>query len=199
MVGEMARTLTLGQRRFAEAIVEGKKPIDAYRAAYPGRDTGAYAAASRLLRHPLVILEMMNIRAGLSERPGTSVEALLERLEEILHADMADYLTYDNNSVTVKDMSELTPAQTRCIESITITPSPHGPVKKLKLYSKMEAAGRISKIKGYGADTNAGEKTYVILAPTPDVDSATWLNRIKAEDARRKAVEAQLADGEPQA
>ena len=62
MVGEMARTLTLGQRRFAEAIVEGKKPIDAYRAAYPGRDTGAYAAASRLLRHPLVILEMMNIR-----------------------------------------------------------------------------------------------------------------------------------------
>jgi hypothetical protein len=57
----------------------------------------------------------------------------------------------------------------------------------------MEAAGRISKIKGYGADTNAGEKTYVILAPTPDVDSGTWLNRIKAEDARRKAVEAQLA------
>jgi hypothetical protein len=43
MVAEMARTLTLGQRRFAEAIVEGKKPIDAYRAAYPGRDTGAYA------------------------------------------------------------------------------------------------------------------------------------------------------------
>ena len=112
---------------------------------------------------------------------------------------MADYLSYDNHSVTFKDMSELTPAQTRCIESITITPSPHGPVKKLKLYSKMEAAGRISKIKGYGADTNAGEKTYVILAPTPDVDSGTWLNRIEAEDARRKAVEAQLADGGPSA
>jgi hypothetical protein len=42
----------------------------------------------------------------------------------------------------------------------------------------------------------AGDKTYVILAPTPDVDSEIWLSRIKAEDARRKAVEAQLADGE---
>jgi adenosyl cobinamide kinase/adenosyl cobinamide phosphate guanylyltransferase len=44
----------------------------------------------------------------------------------------------------------------------------------------------------------AGKKPIdAYLAPTPDVDSGTWLNRIKAEDARRKAVEAQLATDTP--
>jgi phage terminase small subunit len=58
-------SLTAKQEGFAQRVVKGERPVDAYKAEYSpkGKAAGIAVEASRLLKHPKVALRMVELRA----------------------------------------------------------------------------------------------------------------------------------------
>lgn len=138
-------TLTAKQLRFVEEyLVDCNAAAAAVRAGYS--PNGAKVTASQLLTNP-------NLAAEVERRMGTRSQAVKIEAEEVLRrfavlagSDIGSYLEYDDDGVTVKALSDLTPEQRMCISEVYEERDKEGNKSiRLKLHDKTDALKQLAK------------------------------------------------------
>ena len=100
------------------------------------------------------LLTQANIKAKIAELLGNaraqaelSLVDILNNLKAIVTATMADFATWEAQKVSLKESAELSRELQGCIEQVAETSSKTGePQLRIKLYSKLQAAGLILRI-----------------------------------------------------
>ncbi len=171
----MRDELTIAQLRFASEYVKTGDQEGAFQAAYNySRRSSGYGNADRVMKKPEVFCEIMRLRAQLQEDLRLDRTKVLEGLCEIAFADdISAYLDYDNDSVSVRDLAELTPRQARAIKSVSIDPKTSQ--VKLEFHDRLQAFDKLARCLGLYQDINVNaEMQMVIRAPAPMASSAEW-------------------------
>ncbi len=135
--------LTLRQRRFCE---EYMVDLNAQRAAATaGYSNYTDLKAQALLELPAVKEYIALIQEHLRQRTGITREMLLRELMLIAFSNMSDYVSivpHNGESVLkLKNTTELTPEQLRCIQSITRTTTGI----QIKLHDKIDAIEKLGR------------------------------------------------------
>jgi phage terminase small subunit len=157
------KKLTIAEIKFCELIAAGASGEDAHEAAYGYRmTTHGYSNATRKLAQPYIQQRILEIRMGLQKAAKIDRERLLEEMAAIAFANIADYLTHDGESVTIKPMGELTRAQARAIKNVTCD---KGRIS-LEFHDKIAATRQICTMLGIGAgDISLTQNNFVIRSP----------------------------------
>lgn len=163
--------LTTQQEVFAMKVSEGMDNSEAYRFAYPNskkwKDTSVHVNASKLRNSTKVSLRVKELQEELQKKSELTKERILEELETILDATIADYVTLVTREVDqrsaeeieaemppdyrymqelqFKDFGELSEKQLRAVESIRETRNGI----ELKLHGKSWTIERICKMLGF--------------------------------------------------
>jgi phage terminase small subunit len=132
------------QKEFCvQYLVDSNGKQAAIRAGYSPRT--AEVKASSLLKLAKVQEYMSQLQAIARKKTDITREEVLMELAAILRAKITDYLTFDGVSIVFKDLSTLTEAQVRAIESLK---TKDGEIE-LKLHGKSWTIDRVSKILGF--------------------------------------------------
>jgi hypothetical protein len=125
------------------------------------------------MRRPRVQLKIMEIKAELSAKLEVSREAVVGELAALAFApDISAYLDYDEDTVRIRPLSELTPKEAKAVKSVTVLPN--GGIK-LELYDKLAAMGQLCKVLGLASgDVNVSLNQFVIKAPGALESSEAW-------------------------
>lgn len=141
----MPSRLTEKHKRFAEEFLVDLDQGAAYRrAGYKVKnDATARANASRLLTNANVQAYIQEIREQQKERTLITADRVLQELARIGFANITDVLSFNGNSVTIKDSGELEPDVTASIAEVSMTETETEfstrRVIKLKMHNKLEA------------------------------------------------------------
>lgn len=149
--------LTPKQEKFCNLYVELGNASEAYRRSYScskmKMDTINNKAYQMLCRGD-IRARVEEIQAILDEKSEYRKEDALKTLKDIATANILDFVQIDEiefdgtklQQVIVKDLSELSEAQKKCVKSIQ--PMRGGGVK-VELYSSLDAIDRLSKMLGW--------------------------------------------------
>jgi hypothetical protein len=172
--------LTIGELRFCTAYAKSGSVEQAFETAYGySRRTIGYENSDKVMRRPRVQLKIMEIKAELSAKLEVSREAVVGELAALAFApDISAYLDYDEDTVRIRPLSELTPKEAKAVKSVTVLPN--GGIK-LELYDKLAAMGQLCKVLGLASgDVNVSLNQYVVRAPAALQGAQEW----EAEAAR---------------
>lgn len=112
--------LTKKQRIFADEYLVDLNATRAYRTAYPTikKDETAAAAGARLLRNVNVSAYVQERMQDRQRRTEVTQDRVINELAAIAFAQITDYLEIRNNTVVIKDTTELSPGQISAIAGI---------------------------------------------------------------------------------
>ena len=166
--------LTIAEIRFCTAYAETGNQEAAFERAYGySQRSRGYGNSDHVMRRPRVQLKIMEIKAELSAKLEVSREAVVGELAALAFApDISAYLDYDEDTVRIRPLSELTPKEAKAVKSVTVLPN--GGVK-LELYDKLAAMGQLCKVLGLASgDVNVSLNQFVIRSPTAVESSEAW-------------------------
>jgi hypothetical protein len=125
------------------------------------------------MQRPAVQLKIMELKAELSAKLEVSREAVVGELAALAFApDISAYLDYDEDSVRIRPLSELTPREAKAVKSVTVLPN--GGIK-LELYDKLVAMGQLCKVLGLASgDVNVSLNQFVIRSPAALQGGQEW-------------------------
>jgi hypothetical protein len=166
--------LTIAELRFCTAYARTGSQEDAFREVYKySQLTHGYGNSDRVMKKPAVQLKIMELKAELSAKLEVSREAVVGELAALAFApDISAYLDYDEDTVRIRPLSELTPKEAKAVKSVTVLPN--GGIK-LELYDKLAAMGQLCKVLGLASgDVNVSLNQFVIKAPAALQGSEAW-------------------------
>ena len=166
--------LTIAELRFCAAYAKLGSIDGAFQEAYGySKRTHGYENAGRVMQRPAVQLKIMELKAELSAKLEVDRTAVVGELAALAFApDISAYLDYDEDTVRIRPLNELTPKEARAVKSVTVLPN--GGIK-LELYDKLAAMGQLCKVLGIGqGDVNVSLNQYVIRAPEMAASAADW-------------------------
>lgn len=144
MAGEQA--LTPKQQRFVDEYLIDLNPQAAYQRA------GYQARGKSLAVNPYRLLENARIQAAITQRQQALQAATQVTQERVIHelalvgfADMATYVTWGPDSVTIKESAALRPEHTRVVESVSQTTTLAGGSIRFKLHDKIAALTKLGE------------------------------------------------------
>ena len=150
--------LTPKQQRFVDAYLISLNATHAYReAGYRGTGNVAEAAASRLLRNVKVVAAIAERRQDLQTSTQVTQERVIHELALVGFADMATYVTWGPDGVSIKESVSLHPEHTRVVGSVSQTTTLAGGSMRFKLHDKIAAL------------TKLGEHLGIFKPTPPDV------------------------------
>lgn len=158
---ENQKPLTEMHKRFCEEYLKCPKLSICYRAAgYQAKDDkSASASASRLLKDPRIQEYIALLRGERSQRVHVSSDQVIIELGRIAFAQMANFATWSDKAVSIRDSADLPPELTAAIAEIrfeervaedgaTITNT------HIKLHPKLPALAALAKHTGVLMDLN---------------------------------------------
>ena len=166
--------LTIAELRFCTAYAKSGSPEQAFEVAYGySRRTVGYDNSDRVMKKPAVQLKIMELKAELSAKLEVDRTAVVGELAALAFApDISAYLDYDEDTVRIRPLSELTPKEAKAVKSVTVLPN--GGIK-LELYDKLAAMGQLCKVLGLASgDVNVSLNQFVIKAPGALESSDAW-------------------------
>jgi phage terminase small subunit len=176
--------LTIGEERFCEAFESNGGNADAAHHEAFGYSYGKNGSsnASLILSRPAVILRIDEIRRRISERLEVDRNRVADELGEIAFANIADYLDFDSERITIKELRKLTRRKSRAIKTVRQRTSKDGEtVIELELHDKLQAIEKLAKVLGYYSDVTLQQvNQYVVRAPAAVESSETWEHQAQA-------------------
>ena len=166
--------LTIAELRFCAAYARTGSQEDAFREAYKySQLTHGYGNSDRVMKKPAVQLKIMELKAELSAKLEVDRTAVVGELAALAFApDISAYLDYDEDTVRIRPLSELTPKEAKAVKSVTVLPN--GGIK-LELYDKLAAMGQLCKVLGLASgDVNVSLNQYVVRAPAALQGAQEW-------------------------
>ena len=160
----MPKDLTPKQKRFCEEFIKDCNATQSYiRAGYKVSADVARAASARLLANVSVQAYIQELQKARSQRTEIDADRVLLELARIAFSDIKNVLSFNDGSVTIKDLSELEPDITAALDSIecTTVESDAGSrtAIKVRMHSKLTALGAIAKL--IGMDKEAAIKAVI--------------------------------------
>lgn len=156
---ELVPGLTERERRFALAYVQvtadvgrdAGMAIVAYRRAFPMSDPGKHASftlATALMKSERVAKYVGVLRDQLSSMQLLPARRMVQETERIALSNILDYIRVYPDGEVRFDLSDITPEQAACIQSIEIeeTFKPPGRKLKIKLHDKLKALDMAHRI-----------------------------------------------------
>lgn len=146
--------LTIKQEKFCNYYLECGNASEAYRRAYSckGKSNNViWVESSKLLNSPKVALRIKELQAQMRNRSDITKDEAVGILADIARANIVDALEIKSNeaftTILIKDISQLPLSMQRSILSIKSTDKGY----ELKLYNKIDAIDKISKLLGWDA------------------------------------------------
>jgi phage terminase small subunit len=151
--------LNVRRRKFVDAYLAGGIGSQAVIAAgYQARGNSAEASAVQLLRNIQVQAALEERRAELRGTLTTSagdlitVERVLQELALIAFADLHDFVTWDADRVTVRDVARVDAQKRRALAEVAQTVTINGSTIRVKLHNKLDALEKLGKHLGLFPD-----------------------------------------------
>lgn len=165
--------LTIAEERFCSTFVETGSGTEAFERAYGYSQRTSCTNADRVMKKPVVQLRIMELRMAHSAKLEVSRDTVLNELVAIAFApDISTYLDYDEDSVRIRPLSELTPTEAKAIKSVTTLPN--GSVK-LEFHDRLAAMAQLCKVLGLASgDTNISLNHFVIKVPEAVATGVEW-------------------------
>lgn len=146
--------LTQKQENFCNYYLECGNASEAYRRAYSynGKsDNAIWVESSKLLNNPKVALRIKELQSLMRNRSDITKDEAVGILADIARANIVEALEVKSNemftTILVKDVSELPLSIQRAILSMKSTDKGY----ELKLYNKIDAIDKLSKLLGWDA------------------------------------------------
>lgn len=138
--------LNIRQQRFADEFLKDGNATQAYkRAGYSAAsDDIAAVEGYKLLRIPKISAYIASKQSEISEATGVQVKDLVKELAKIAFTNLPDVLE-PGNALEIKDLDSLTEAQRASILEYSVTAGKFGPIRKVKLHSKLTAIDMLMK------------------------------------------------------
>jgi len=130
------------------------------------------------------VAEYINLlKQSVASRIGVSMDAIIEEYRRLAFANMADYVSWNDDGVTfLKSSNDLTAAQKAGVVEITETTTKAGKVVRIKLHSKQASLDRLYEIlKDLEVRDTSDNKTGKI--------TQTQINIMLGDPAKRRALE----------
>ena len=108
-------------------------------------DKTATVQASTLLGNPNVVTLTGHYIALAAQQTEIDTVQVLKELGRVGFSNIKDFVKWKGNVLTVKDSDDIPSHLTACIQEITKTEGPYGTTIKIKLYSKLDALGKIGQ------------------------------------------------------
>lgn len=118
-------TLTAKQEAFALAVFEGASATEAYRRIYDvsstTKDSTVWRKAAELMDNGKVSARLAELRAVVAERSQVTIQQVIEELAAIAFTDLRDVVSWDGDTVILKDSAELSPAAAASVREVKQT------------------------------------------------------------------------------
>ena len=138
------KALTPKQTRFCqEYLIDLNGTQAAIRAGYSKRTPNAIAC--ELLGKPEIQAEIDKLLVKRSERTGVTADRVIQELKSVAFANLAEYMTWDGNSMSIKKFSDLTVEQKAAIGELYETVNVAGVNRRIKLIDKLKALELLGK------------------------------------------------------
>ncbi len=161
--------LTAKQSAFvAEYLIDLNATQAAIRAGYSVK--GAAVTAFKLLTNANIQTYLSKEIQCAFKRAEISQDAVLGELKKIGFSNMAEYVKWGPNGVTVKDSKNLLLEQTACVSEVSETTTKEGGSIKFKLHSKEKALEHLGRYLKLFTDT------VVVDNKNPPVVNITFSN-----------------------
>ena len=138
---------------------------------------------NNIMSSPAVAEYINLLKQSVASRIGVSMDAIIEEYRRLAFANMADYVSWDDNGVTfLKSSDDLTAAQKAGVVEITETTTKAGKVVRIKLHSKQASLDRLYEIlkELEVHDSETGKAAKI---------NQTQINIMLADPAKRRALE----------
>ena len=160
----MPKDLTPKQKRFCEEYIKDCNATQSYiRAGYRGNETTARIEGCKLLTKPNIQAYIQELQKARSQRTEIDADRVLLELARIAFSDIKNVLSFNDGSVTIKDLSELEPDITAALDSIECvtlqSDAGSRTAIKVRMHSKLTALGAIAKL--IGMDKEAAIKAVI--------------------------------------
>lgn len=190
------RKLTAKQLRFMlEYLVDMNATQAAIRAGYSQKT--AKEQGSRLLTkvHPFLPQYLGPILQGTALK----AEQVVQGLSLLASSDVGDYMKWDSKKkLTLKDMSELTPAQRYCVESVEEKITQWGTTIKLSLAKKQPALDSLAQYHNLFRRSLASKGLWVTFEDgTTHGGGATTAKKREGLEYTSRKIEVTFSDAEP--
>ena len=152
-----SKPLTPKQEAFAQAYVD--LGVAEHAATQAGYSAARYG--HQLLEHPAVAARIEQLRGELQARTEFKRDDAVQRLVNILDANLADIVSWDGDGLTLRPQAEIPRELSYAIESIAQTQ--HG--IRVKLVSKLGALEQLTRLLGLDTEGDQASelKTRVAL------------------------------------
>ena len=177
--------LTARQESFCQHLVDGLNQTEAYEAAGYSVDNKlpatVYQAASRLAANSKVIARIQELRDAVQERALVTAVDILTELKGIGMADLSQLVSWDKDSVTVKDSDDLPPELTRLVSEVSQTVTKDGGTVKIKLHDKIAALDKMAKTLGMYEEKKTPDTSVTITKVTVVLSGPAALRQAEIE------------------
>ena len=144
--------LTIKQENFCNYYIESGNASEAYRRAFSCakmKDESINVNASKLLNNTKVALRVKELQSEQKEKSDLKKEEAIKELTSIVRARITNVMCITGDSISLKNLDELPDDVISAISSIKQTNSGI----EIKLYDKISAIDRLSKMKGWDEPT----------------------------------------------
>lgn len=178
------RKLTLKQERWARAYIEhGNASRAAREAGYSGSETTLSAMGLENLEKPRLMERVEELKRQQELRSGVDPDRVVNELALMAFSDIADYVSWDGEKVSVKPQTEIPKRLTRAIKKLTVKAD--GQVI-IELHDKVTAIDKLMRHFGmYAADNSS--------IPPPVINVSTRTENILQLEAMDLSALARLA------
>lgn len=156
--------LTIKQENFCNAYVETGNASEAYRRTYNcsgSKPEIINVRACELLKKGNIVVRVKELQDELKKKSDFTKDEAISILSDIARSNIVDVLDIKNNNsfttILVKDISTLPNSVQRAIFSLKSTDKGY----EIKLYNKIDAIEKISKILGWDAPIKSESTTKV--------------------------------------
>lgn len=140
------QTMTPKQQRFVDAYLISLNATQAYLdAGYRVSVSVAAVNGHRMLRNAKVAAALAARQATLQEATQVTQERVIHELALVGFADMATYVTWGPDGVTIKESVSLRPEHTRVVGSLSQTTTLAGGSIRFKLHDKIAALTKLGE------------------------------------------------------
>jgi phage terminase small subunit len=171
------RELTLRQEAFCQAFIRcGGNLSLAYQESGYSTKSGGITNFSKLLTVPRIRARIEAIRAGIAQKHEITRERLISELEAIAFANIADHLTFSDQTLTVYDLGDLTRSQASAVQEVIQIETADGtPALRVKFHDKLTAIGLLAKMLGYTGEDPKAFRAFVVRTPFVATSTGEWL------------------------
>ena len=104
--------------------------------------------AARVRKRPHCVAFLKRLQTKTLARHEHHKDRVIEELVNIAFADAGDLFRWGPDGVTIRDISELTPAQRRLVSIVSTTKTEQGGTTRLDIRSKLQALDKLCRLFG---------------------------------------------------